>query len=195
MQKFLKRGWSWLTFNRTRKSFTLSVLILGMLLWSRLIMVSNMPRTAVAGDEHDLKQASSDMSSDKQGTAATQVNHPGEPNPLPLGDRSKGVSKTSVDNRMIREEGKSGPHEADKPEQEALRSQSAMIRDAVLDLRLESIMLGRHIAVINGRVYREGSGIEVQGYESLRLRLVEVRKHSVIISCMDRRFELRKYRP
>ena len=195
MQKYLMRGWSWLTFNRTRKSFTLSVLLLGMLLWSRLIVVSNMPRTAVAGDEPDAIQASSDMSSDKQDAPGTQVNHAGEPNPLPLGDRSKGVSKTSVENRMIREESKSGPQEADKPEQEALRSQSATIRDAVLDLRLESIMLGRPMAVINGRVYREGSGIEVQGYESLRLRLVEVRKHSVIISCMDRRFELRKHRP
>ncbi len=68
MFKALARGWIWLTASRRRFSIALSLALVGLLLWSRLIILSNLPRTAVADDEAtppDAVQTTTEDSSDK----------------------------------------------------------------------------------------------------------------------------------
>ena len=76
MFKALTRGWIWLTASKKRFSLALSLALVGLLLWSRLIMLSNLPRTAVADDEvtpPDARQTSAEVdSSDKQPSSSTQ---------------------------------------------------------------------------------------------------------------------------
>ena len=51
MVKTLKRFWNWINADRKRLSFACVMTLFGLLLWSRLILVSNLPRTAIADDK------------------------------------------------------------------------------------------------------------------------------------------------
>ena len=110
----LKRGWIWLTASRKRFSFALTLALVGLLLWSRLIILSNLPRTAVADDEvstaPDARQTTAGgESSDKQPQTATQENPEKRPNDAPRAsseDETGSVSNSFQDEVMFREEGK-----------------------------------------------------------------------------------------
>ena len=105
MLTLLKQGWSWLTSSRKRYSFALALVLVGLLLWSRLIMLSNLPRTAVADDEAAPIPASTtidDASSDKPAPDATQENQEKHPNGAPhasSSDETGRVSNSSPDRR------------------------------------------------------------------------------------------------
>lgn len=88
-----RRGWTWLTASRKRFSFVLSLIIVGLLLWSRLIMLSNLPRTAIAEDE---------VSSDKPLLPAAQEKPDFRSNGAPQAspkDETTSVSISSPDAR------------------------------------------------------------------------------------------------
>lgn len=192
MLETLKNGLTWFTSNRKRMSLGIAVGVLGLLLWSRLIVVSNLPRTAVADGEEDMSAANTrDGSSDKSPGKELQENPSREPNSLPLGDWPESVPKSSLDEFLLREEGKLRPQGTDKSEQEAIRNRNELIRNAVQHLRLESIRLEHSAAEINGHRYSKGDRIALKNFESLHITLVEVRSQSVILMCQDRRFELR----
>ena len=77
MVNAIRRGWAWLTASRSRFSLVLAVTIVGLLLWSRLIMLSDMPRTAVAGDEETpaaQQQTPEPDPSDKENAVPSQEN-------------------------------------------------------------------------------------------------------------------------
>ena len=99
MLALCQRGWTWLTASRKRFSLVLSVVIVGLLLWSRLIMLSNMPRTAVAEDEP----------SDKPSLPSAQEKPDVESNGAPhdsVDDETGSVSNSSPDAAQLREERK-----------------------------------------------------------------------------------------
>ena len=113
MFKTLTRGWIWLTASRKRFSFALSLALVGLLLWSRLIMLSNLPRTAVADDEVTPPNARPTTvegdSSDKHQRSSTQEKPEKRPNDAPHAssqDETDSVSNSFQDERMFREEGK-----------------------------------------------------------------------------------------
>lgn len=192
MLETLKNGLTWFTSNRKRMSLGIAVGMLGLLLWSRLIVVSNLPRTAVADGEEDMSAANTRAGpSDKSPVKELQENPSREPNSLPLGDWSEIVPKSSLDEFLLREEGKLRPQGTDKSEQEVVRNRNELIRNAVQQVRLESIRLEHSAAEINGRSYTKGDRIVLKNFESLHITLVEVRSQSVILMCQDRRFELR----
>ena len=191
MLETLKNRLTWFASSRKRLSLGIAVGVLGLLLWSRLIVVSNLPRTAVAEDEADQSALKKGGSSDKSNGSELQVKPAAEPNSWPLEDWSEVVPKTTLDELLLREEGKLRPQGTDKSEQEAIRNHPELIRDAVQHLRLESTRLEQSAARINGRTYTTGDRIAMKNFESLHIMLVEVRTHSVILKCQDRRFELR----
>ena len=192
MLETLKNGLSSFLSNRKRMSLGIAVGVLGLLLWSRLIVVSNMPRTAVADDETDMSSANTpDKSSDNATDKDLLENYLREPNSLPLGDWSEIEPKSSFDEFLLREEGKLRTQETDKSKQEVFRNRDDQIRNAVQHLRLESIRLEHYEAEINGQTYTTGDRIALEKFESLHITLVEVRSQSVILMCQDRRFELR----
>lgn len=88
-----KRGWTWLTASRKRFSLVLSLVIVGLLLWSRLIMLSNLPRTAIAEDE-----ASSDKASPTTVHEKSNFRSNGAPHASP-DDETTSVSNSSPDAR------------------------------------------------------------------------------------------------
>lgn len=191
MLETLKNGLAWFTSSRKRLSLGIAVGMLGLLLWSRLIVVSNMPRTAVADDEGGQSVSKKVWPSDNSFGSELQVKPAGEPSSLPPADWSKIIPKTSLDELLLREEGKLRPQGTDKSEQEAIRNHNELIRDAIQHVRLESIRLEQSAAEINGRSYKTGDRIAMKNFESLHIMLIEVRSHSVILKCQDRRFELR----
>ena len=192
MLETLKNGLTWFTSNPKRVSLGMAVGVLGLLLWSRLIVVSNMPRTAVADGEGDMSTANTrDKPSDNAPGKELQENPSREPNSLPLGDWSESVPKSSFDEFLLREESKLRPQGTDKSEQEVIRNRNELIRNAVQHMRLESIRLEHSTAEINGHSYSKGDRIALKDFESLHITLVEVRSQSVILKCQDRRFELR----
>lgn len=96
----LQSGWTWLTASRKRFSLVLSLVIVGLLLWSRLIMLSNLPRTAIAEEE---------ASSDKPSLPSVQEKSDFRPNGAPhasLEDETPSVSNSSPDAQSLREERK-----------------------------------------------------------------------------------------
>jgi hypothetical protein len=73
------------------------VLVAGLLLWARLMMVSNLPRTAVADDEQPSNASDTrgiEGASDKPGAKSTQVNIAPTPNPDPPHDGTAGDSES-----------------------------------------------------------------------------------------------------
>lgn len=209
MKQTVRYCWSWLTASRGRFSLVCVIALFGLLLWSRLILVSNIPRTAVAGDEDEQRSAVDDrgelqhapgapqesQSSDKDTSHGTQESTPSGPNSVPLTHGSESVSKTSSDDWLIREEGKFESQGTEKSTQEDNRNQQQKIRSAIGNLRLESVMHDQLMAVLNEKSYRVGSIIRVAGFESLRIELLEIRSQSVILNCEGRRFEMRTKQP
>ncbi len=192
MLRTLKNGLSWFTSDRKRMSLGIAVGVLGLLLWSRLIVVSNMPRTAVADDKVDTSIANAENKSSDNATGKDPQDNPSRgPSSLRLENKSEIEPKPSLDEFLLREEGKSGTQEADKPMQEVFRNRNELIRNAVQHLRLESIRLEHEEAEINGHSYTTDDRISLKNFESLHITLVEVRSQSVILMCQDRRFELR----
>jgi hypothetical protein len=83
MFTMLRRFWAWLTASRPRFSLACALALVGLLLWSRLILVSNMPRTAVADDESAPQQADDASASDKRSAGSAQGDADDGPNPEP----------------------------------------------------------------------------------------------------------------
>ena len=100
MLKHFKLGWAWLTASRKRFSLALSVVIVGLLLWSRLIMLSNMPRTAIADDEsvapNERETTPIAPPSDKASGVVTQEKSEVQPNGSPHAAMDNEISDVSI---------------------------------------------------------------------------------------------------
>jgi len=78
-----RRFWAWLTASKPRFSLACALALVGLLLWSRLILMSNMPRTAVADDEAAPHGAAGASPSDKRGAGSAQGRAQDGPNAEP----------------------------------------------------------------------------------------------------------------
>ena len=83
MYTLTRRCWAWLTASKPRFSFACALLVVGLLLWARLILVSNMPRTAVADDEETATAPERESSSDKADGQSAQEGAPDGPKAEP----------------------------------------------------------------------------------------------------------------
>jgi hypothetical protein len=207
----LRRLWIQLTADRRRFGALCAVLGVGMLLWARLIVVSRMPRMAVADDaslaaNSGEKPAKFAAKSEKADKTSEESAPPIDREPVPI----------SLMNRFGRDPFIISPHYFPKPTsftepgKEADKSQSkpaeegnqiearltAQLQAAADRLRLEAAVSGS-LVVISGKTYRVGDVIEapVQGGELARFKLVEVRHRSAVLECEQRQFEIQMTSP
>ena len=169
-----------LTADRRKFSVLCALLVLGLLFWARIIVIKNLPRTALAEDgiaavdEH----AESENSSGSENSAHT-------------------VRTVMLDSVPARDPFTLSGIWFPKNEEPALvssdgpklsRTSSEDPEQAISRLRLEAVMQGSPLAVISGRTYRPGDWVEVDG---LKFVLLEVQRRSVLLEHGGRHFELR----
>ena len=196
-----RRLWIQLTSDRKRFSLLCAVALVGLLLWTRLIVVSNLPRTAVA-DEAQASASEKSAPGEKQGpinqrpVITTELDAAPARDPFVISPVHFPRSTALVD--IAQEAGKSQPQGAENAEQAQAR-RSTHLRALAERLTLDATMAGGAMAVISGKTYRQGDTIatapESEGFEPVKFLLAEVRQRSVILECDHWRFELKMATP
>jgi hypothetical protein len=190
--------WVQLTSDRKRFGALVAVCLIGLLLWARIIIVSNPPRTAVAGQESN----SSASDADEGGESTSHIGHAESarapalpvmlaiaPNRDPFRINSEIFPKPILPNA----EGSNGAKSASTSAEDALRGEeerTRLILSVAEGLALEAVMKGAQLAVIDGRMIRVGDRI-VAGKEPIEFVLIEVSDRAVVLECEARRIELR----
>jgi hypothetical protein len=160
-----------LTADRKRFSVLCCLLAVGMLFWTRLIVIQDMPRVAMA----EPMSADAEASENVSVAAVIPVRHlvliPEGPirNPFRVNPHHYPI-KTVIE-KTINEDSKS---EGDRTD---------MVRSALEAHRLEAVM--GTVAVVSGQTCRVGSSLSDMTGEGLRIELAEVRARSVVIRCGD----------
>lgn len=206
MPVMLRRLWIQLTADPKKFGALCAAFALGLLLWARLIVVSQPPRTALANepvtspgvksssrttaalgtDKEPLTHASDARATVRIELASTPERDPFVisrqyfPKPTQIADTSKEASKLLA-------------QPAEEPEQIEAR-QLARIRANAERFRLEAAM-GGMMVVISGKTYRVGDLIPGTQDEHVVFELVEIRQRSVILECEGHRFELQMASP
>jgi hypothetical protein len=198
MMVMLRRYWLQLTADR-RKFAALCVMIgVGLLLWARLIVISNMPRTALADEELTAASAApvaAPMSrSDNPRPAAVPVTLADRPERDPFVIDATYFPKPISVGHLTAEAEKLPSQQAEDPEVVEARLR-ARIQGLVDQLRLDAAMSSASLAVINGATYRTGSRVPAAGDEQVVFLLEDVRQRSVVLVYEGRRFELKMSTP
>jgi hypothetical protein len=189
----LKRVWIQVSSDRRRFGALCATAILGLLLWARLIIVSNLPKTAVADEADGGSGKAAETTSGKPPAAALAVALDASPSRDPF-IVSRAFPRSTLIPPLVEDGHKSGdPTAEDAGQQEAQRL--AQIRALVDSLSLDAVMSAGPMAVISGRAYRLGDEIPVVEGERLRFRLTEVRQRSVMLEYEGRPYELKMATP
>ena len=188
--QWLQRMWIQITADRRRFGILCAMCLVGLLLWARII-ISKLPRTAVADEEAQASQAQGSTARDsdnkESGPRTVSLWQTPRRDPFLIGDEYY-PRPTNIPS-LNAETGKSGPEHADDP-QHAEARYVEYLRAEVAKLELEAVMTGNPMAVINGRMYRPGSNVSPPGNKELSFQLVEVSERSVILEVEGRRFTL-----
>lgn len=196
MSVMLQRIWIQVTGDRRRFVVLCAAALIGLLLWSRIILISNIPRTAVAEEAGDSQVAGGGLT----GTA-TIVNNPKPtlritlprtPQRDPFAPPSSYLPNSLQMLQNVQDTGKSGPNSADLTGV-AAADLTAMLKSEAARYKLEALMPGQDLAVINGHVYRAGMKIELPDTKNplaLSFKLAEVKPRSVVIDHEGHTFEL-----
>ncbi len=188
MPVVLRRLWIQITADRKRFGLFGVLLAVGMLLWARIIVISNPPRTAVAvpgaiaptpPDEPDNR-----LSPPLRVTLARwpdrdpfTINPEVFPKPTPLVDLDPDRGKLQV-------------QPTEDPEQAEARFR-AQLRALVDRFKLEAVMRKPPLAVISGKTYQLGDPIPAFENEEIRFTLLVVGERSVTLEYESREFELK----
>ena len=206
----VKRVWIQLTADRRRFGVLCATFGVGLLLWARLIIVSNVSRTAVAdqpnvgatagasggkgasSSKREADKRDSDGSAKTAGGALTAVevrlSRRYERDPFVISPAY--FPKAEVVATVKQEAGKLPTEAAEDASQKHARL-VARLQQLLGSVRLEAVM-GRTTAVIDGKRYRVGEVLPVMGTSAERFEfvLLEVRERSVVLGYRDERFEL-----
>ncbi|MDP7005301.1 MAG: hypothetical protein QF718_03725 [Phycisphaerales bacterium] len=169
MNQKIKKIWQQITADRRRFGLFCTLLLVGLLLWARIIVIARPPRTAVATPTIE-ETVSSIITSDKISIPVLLETEPFK-NPFAVSvysfpDQSSGTDNTTVQHTN-----------AGFSDEQSLVSL----------LELDAVM--GEIAMIDGRVVRIGDIVGPR--EAVEpLRLSECNGRTVIISAGDRRYEL-----
>lgn len=190
MPVILRRIWIQLTSDRRRFGVFVGAMLVGLLLWARVIIVAKPPRMAIADDA-----AGADGGAEGGTRRADKPREPAEPVVLALAP--------ARDPFLINPQFFPRPTEPTPPGQVEAKSISTTAEDAERGerrtqaiiaaaggLKLEAVMKGAQLAVINGRTTRVGERI-IAGKEALEFLLIEVGERSVMLECEARRIELK----
>lgn len=196
----LRRLWIQITSDRKRFGIFCAMLAVGLLLWARLIVTSNLPRTAVADDPKPPARGGSLPRGDAWGTSDK---HEGSPvrvelSRLPLRDpfliSAQHFPKPTPVDTLTKDQAKSQRETTENPEQAEARLID-QLRALIERFELEAVMQGRPMAVISGRTYRLLDWVPAIDNSEIRFQLVEVGHRSVVLEFEGRRFELEMEHP
>lgn len=197
----LRRLWIQMTADRRRFGLFCAMLGVGLLLWARLIIITNTPRTVVADDK--AQQSSQSAKSSKASTPAaspstTAVERPKTPLRVVLATSpqrdpfvisNEHFPRPVVGVGMEEERGKSAP----KQTEDSLQARYARLAER---LKLEAILSpggGQPLVVINGKTYRINDDIPVPrlspGEAPVHFRLVHVGERAATLEFEGQRFE------
>jgi hypothetical protein len=192
MMVTLKRLWVQLTADRKKFAVLCVMIGLGLLLWARLIVISDMPRTAVA--EEDAVAAAEPpampVRSHNLETSRWRVVLADRPERDPFIICSTHFPKPTNVGVLAAEAAKSSSQQAEDPEVAEARLR-AQIQALVDQFTLDAAMSSASLAVIDGETYRQGSRLPAIGDEQVVFLLEEVRQRSVVLFYEGRRFKLK----
>ena len=195
MQLVLRRLWIQITSDRKRFGLLCAMLMLGMLLWGRIIVTSNLPRTAVATDPlvsgapRPLTNGGPPGGADKVDGPPRRIMLAQIPLRDPLLISDVHFPKPTSVELLGQDDPKFGGHKAENVRQAEARL-TEELRVLVNRFTLEGVMKGRPMAVVNGKTYRLHSWIPAVKRDDILFQLLEVGDRSVILECKGRRFKL-----
>lgn len=193
MQLVLRRLWIQITADRKRFGLLCTMLVIGLLLWGRIIVTSNLPRTAVA----DRPGAVAAGKTPNNGYSGTPDKYTGRRQQVKLARRpardpvmisERHFPKPTPVVLLGQDNPKFGPDAAENGEQ-AEAQLTEQLRHLVSGFRLEGVMQGR-MAVVNGKTFRLHSWIPAGQPGEALFQLTEIGHRSVTLECEERRFRL-----
>ena len=192
MQLMIRRLWIQLISDRKRFGLLCAMLLIGLLLWGRIIVTSNLPRTAVADPRPSATGSTSASGGaegpDKRGGPAVQVTLARTPRRDPLLISDVHFPKPTPVVLLGQENPKFGPDGAENGEQADARL-TEELRQLVAKFKLDGVMENT-MAVINGRTFRLHTWIEAGKPGQALFQLIEIGHRSVTLRCEGRRFRL-----
>ncbi|MBC8203473.1 MAG: hypothetical protein H8E91_06550 [Planctomycetes bacterium] len=167
----MKRAWLQMTNDRKQFGVFCGLLLVGLLLWARIIVIARPPRTAIADETVATTIASNIASDNHKATFPIWLDHEPNRNPFHVSNEAFPVETQSTDNVTV----------------QAVNNGNDAEQQAISALQLEAIM--GDLAMIDGRVIHVGDVVSTTSMTD-PLTLVKVNRRSVIISAGDRRYEL-----
>jgi hypothetical protein len=188
-----RRYWIQLTADRRKFGTLCTVLGVGLLLWARLIVISNMPKTAIADDQKTESASEqtpiTERSADGRPASTKQVVLDERPIRDPFAVNSTYFPKPDSIPQIDAEPEKSIPEAVEDPERAEAR-RDAELRSIVREFSLDAAMSGASLAVINGTTYRKGEKIRSVSRPHIEFTLIEVNERAITLEYESRRFEL-----
>lgn len=195
MMVMLQRFYVQLTSDRKRFGMLCVVVAAGLLLWARLIIVSKVPRTAVAEPDTALQAEALDEAeatgddSDNRPREVVKITLPNEVSRDPFLINRHFFPKPSAQTSTVQEVSKLAAEPVENPEQEKAR-RLAQLRASIERFSLDAAMTGAGMAVINGKLYRVNDMVPTLDNPKLTFKLTAVHARSVVLSTDHTNFEL-----
>jgi hypothetical protein len=189
----LRRLWIQITSDRKRFGVLCVMLALGLLLWARIIVTANLPRTAMAdgdGPGSGPPPAIAGTASDKPLAPPVPVKLARQPHRDPFLISAEHFPKPTPVEVLTHNDpkfGGNGDENTDRANERLIEELTALVDR----FTLEAVMQGRPMAVINGKTYRLYSWIPAVGNDQIRFQLVEVGHRSVVLQYENHRLRLR----
>ena len=160
-----------LTADRRRFGIFCGLLAVAMLFWTRLIVIQDMPRVAMADPDQSVEVESENMNTSRFVTTKRVVHLSNGPIRNPFLINPAYYPPKSEITKRTDEDSKSGPQATD------------MFRSALRAHRLEAVM--GSVAVISGQTCRVGTQVRDISGGGLQIELIEVRERSAVIRAGD----------
>lgn len=191
MPVVLRRLWIQITADRKRFGLFGVLLAVGMLLWARIIVISNPPRTAVAvpGGNTAVAPTPPDEPDNRLGPPL-RVALARWPSRDPFTINPEVFPKPTLLVDLGPDRGKLQVQPTEDPKQAEARLR-ARLRALVDRFKLEAVMTKPPLAVISGKTYQLGDPIPAFQNDEIRFTLVEVGQRSVTLEHEGREFELK----
>ncbi|MDG2055349.1 MAG: hypothetical protein P8J86_11655 [Phycisphaerales bacterium] len=182
MSTRLRRLWVQITTDRRRFALLCSLTLVGLLLWSRIIVISQMPRSVIADDPSIASAMDSDSpdlrKSDNPTKVAVLVHLADIPDRDPFTINGHFLELSGQNANSLQEPRKSGALGAEDPER------------TVASFQLEAVMQRPAMAIINGMTLRIGDEVMGPTDSAYRFRLVSVSRRSAVLEWGGKNFEL-----
>lgn len=193
----LRRYWIQLTADRRKFGTLCTMLGIGLLLWARLIVISNLPKTAVANEKNESTSSQTPITERSPGErpiATKPIELDERPIRDPFAVSSAHFPKPDPIPQFDAEPAKSIPEAAEDPETAEARFH-AELQAIVREFSLDAAMSGAALAVIDGRTYRKGERIQAPDGARIEFTLTEVNERAVTLEYEGRRFDLNMSTP